>query len=430
MLGVNNVAPGYEAMTGAYLIGSKAHLLGVRQWAGLMVFLLGVVPPVQADARTLYDAIAEAWSKEPGRANFQARQATADAKYRAGGALVPNAPTAAGSYVNDRIAGSNYNYITSQVQVSTPVWLPGEGTATQHAAQAEATAASASAEAAHLDLAKQVISLVASARLAADARDVAARQLTIDQTLSRDLQRQVSVGETAQSDQLAADAETASATIRLNDAQAQLEAALIQLAAVTGSRELPSLSFAALPATTGANAIAGNPRLAAAEQAVTAARARAKLVEIQDRDDPEIGLEGINEKQPGTRWDTRFGVTFTFHFATEARNAPRRAEAEQAVTEAIVQAALVRRELIAALQLAEATKDNAARAVQAAERGAAALDRRRVQIEQAWRLGEMPFIEFLRANVQALDADLARRRARTSLQLAQVQLAIAAGVIP
>ena len=402
----------------------------MRRWAGLTLCLLSVVPPAQAGGRTLHDAIAEAWSREPGRANFQARQATADANYRAGAALVPNAPTATGSYVNDRIAGSNYNYITSQVEVSTPVWLPGEGTATQHAAQADAAAASASAEAAHLDVAKQVISLVANARLAADARDVAARQLMIDQTLGRDLQRQVSVGETAQSDQLAADAETASATIRLNDAQAQLEAALIQLAAVTGSRELPSLSVAALPANTGADAIAGNPRLAAAEQAVTAARARARLVDIQDRDDPEIGLEGINEKQPGTRWDTRFGVTFTFHFATEARNAPRRAEAEQAVTQATVQAALIRRELIAALQLAEATKDNAARTVQAAERGAVALDRRRVQIEQAWRLGEMPFIEFLRANVQALDADLARRKARTSLQLAQVQLALAAGVIP
>ena len=402
----------------------------MRRWAGLMLFLLSVVPPVQAGARTLHDAIAEAWSREPGRANFQARQATADANNRAGAALVPNAPTATGSYVNDRIAGSNYNYITSQVEVSTPVWLPGEGTATQRAALADATAASASAEAAHLDVAKRVISLVANARLAADARDVAARQVVIDQVLGRNLQRQVSVGETAQSDQLAADAETASATIRLNEAQAELEAGLIQLAAVTGSRELPSLSIAPLPANTGADAIASNPRLVAAEEAVTAARARARLVDIQDRDDPEIGLEGINEKQPGTRWDTRFGVTFTFHFATEARNAPRRAEAEQAVTQATVQAALIRRELIASLQLAEASKGNAARTVQAAERGAAALDRRRVQIEQAWRLGEMPFIEFLRANVQSLDADLARRKARTSLQLAQVQLALAAGEIP
>ena len=178
-----------------------------------------------------------------------------------------------------------------------------------------------------------------------------------------------------------------------------------------------------LPVEAQAEAIATHPRLAAAEQAVAAARANARLVDIQDRDDPEIGVQGINEKQPGTRWDTRFGVNFTFHFATEARNAPRRAEAEQAVTEAIVRATLVRRDIEVAFAMAMAMRDGAQRASEAADRAAAALRRRRGQIERAWRVGEMPFIELVRANAQALDSDLARSRARTGLQAAQLRAA-------
>jgi hypothetical protein len=42
--------------------------------------------------------------------------------------LFPNAPTATGTFANDRIAGSDYGHVTSQVELRTPIWLPGEGT--------------------------------------------------------------------------------------------------------------------------------------------------------------------------------------------------------------------------------------------------------------------------------------------------------------
>ncbi len=100
-------------------------------------------------------------------------------------------------------------------------------------------------------------------------------------------------------------------------------------------------------------------------------------------------MQGINEKQPGTRWDTRFGVTVTFHFATQARNAPLRAAAAQRVTETQLQLELVRRQIAAGIAQAVATLSSADRAVVAADRGASELDKRRGQIERAWKLGEM-----------------------------------------
>ena len=410
----------------------------IRLWAALL--LLASVQACLAKPRavsdrpalatqSLHDAIGLAWERLPQRRTFAARQATAAANYAAGGALLPNAPTANGTYVNDKIAGSNLNYITTQVEITTPVWLPGEGTATQTLAQANAAADAAAAEAAHLALASQVLDLAAQALAAANARDVAARRLAADRALAADAAHRFQLGEASESDSLAADAEAASATVTLQSAQAQADAARLAIAAVTGTDLVPRLDEPALAAPA-ADPLAANPRVLAAEQAVAAARANARLVRIADRDDPEVGFEGIDEKQPGTRWDTRFGVTLHFHFATEARNAPRRAEAEQGVTQAEVQLMLVRREVTAAIKQSAAILAGAERGSAAAVRAAADLEKRRGEIERAWKLGEMPLIEVVRANAIAFDAAYARDKARTDLDAARLRLRLAQGTLP
>ena len=381
--------------------------------------------------QTLHDAVALAWARLPQRDSLAARQATAAARYTSGGALLPNAPSANGTYVNDKIAGSNYNYITTQLEVDTPVWLPGEGTATQRLAQADSTAIQGAAEAAHLALAAQVLELATQATLATGARDVAARRLATNRALAADLARRFAVGESSQSDALAADAEAATAEVSLGQAEAQLEAARVALAAVTGTAAIPALDPPSQAASKApAEILASHPRVAAAEQAVEAARANVRLVRIQDRDDPEVGVTGINEKQPGTRWDTRFGVTVHFHFATEARNAPLRAAAEQTLTQAEVQAVMARREVGAAIGRAQAILAGTERGSAAAERAAAELEKRRGQIERAWRLGEMPLIELVRANALAFDAAYARDKTRTERASALIGLQLAQGALP
>ncbi len=380
-------------------------------------------------AQSLHDAVASAWERLPQRRAFAARQASAGARYAAGGALLPNAPSINGSYVNDKAAGSNYNYITSQIELSTPVWLPGEGTATQSLAQADSAAAAAMAEAAHLALAAQVLDLAVQAALAANARDVALRRLTTDKALAGDLARRFRLGESSQSDFLAASAEAASAEAASQGAEAQLAAARLALAALTGTDAVPRLDLPVRAAAV-TDPVAAHPRVVAAERSVAAAQANARLVRIANRDDPEVGLQGVNEKQPGSQWDTRVGVTLSFHFATEARNAPRRAEAEQAVTEAEVQLALARREVTATVKQAKAMLAGAEAGSAAAGRAAAELEQRRGQIERAWRLGEMPLIELVRANGLAFDAAFARDKARTDRDAALLQLRLAQGILP
>lgn len=384
-----------------------------------------MAPP--AEVMTLHEAVAAAWARHPQRSTLAAQRNVAAANYLAGGALFPNAPTAIGSYTNDRIAGSNYNYITSQAGVSTPVWLPGEGTATQRAAQAQGEAVEGQSVAEHFAVARQVLLLAANATDALNARVVAARRLETSRTLARDMAHRFEVGESSQSDALAAEAEAASAEASLAQAEAQLASARVALATMTGLPAVPLVTGA----TGGANAAPGeHPLVRAAAQQVQAATAQERLVYLQDRDDPEIGLQGINEKQPGARWDTRFGVTVTFHFATEARNAPRRAAAAEQVTRAQVELELVRRQVGAEVAQARTALAAAERSSVAAERGAAALEKRRGQIERAWRLGEMPFIELVRATALAFDAEAARDKARTLLAAAGLQLRLAEGVLP
>ncbi|MGI4955767.1 MAG: TolC family protein, partial [Janthinobacterium lividum] len=335
-----------------------------------------------------------------------------------------------GSYVNDAL-GSNQRYLTYQAEVSTPVWLPGQGRATVAAGQAEVSSLDAEGEALHLSLARQVLDAASQAALAENARTAAGRRLQAAQVLAADLNRRFRVGEAAQSDALAADADVANAAVTLADAAAQLAAAQATLAALTGSTSVPSLSGGAV-AVPGLDALRQvHPRLVAARRLVDAAQSSLRLTRLDTRDSPEIGVQGIHEKQgAATPYNTRFGVVVRFPFATQARNAPRIAAAEAQVTAAEVQQVQAERQVLAELQSAQGALEAARQGSAAATRAAGSLTIRRGQIERAWRAGEMPLIEVLRANAVAFDAELVRDKSRTVLQASQQRLQIAAGLLP
>ena len=393
-------------------------------------FTASAKPPRAASPVTIsfHEAVALAWAHLPQRREFEARQSVAAARATSGSAFFPNAPVLSGTYVNDRIAGSNYNYVTNQLEFSTPLWLPGQGSATLATAQADGVAATAALDAARLVFAAQLLDLASQAVLASNTRDVSRRRLSTAQALAVDLGHRFQVGESSQSDALAADADASSAGVALATADGQLGVALASLAALTGSTAVPRLDMP--PAVSGVDTLARHPRIAAAERAVAAALANARLVRIGDRDSPELGLQGVNEKQPGSKWDTRFGVVFRLPFTSEARNAPLRAVADQATTQAEVQLAIARREVLADIQRADALLSASQRSAAAAERGAAELEKRRGQIERAWRLGEMPLIEVVRADSVTFDAVLARDKARTELAAARIRMSLAEGVQP
>jgi cobalt-zinc-cadmium efflux system outer membrane protein len=398
------------------------------------IVLLAGAPARSAtsEALTFREAVDLAWSRLPDRRTFAANKAVAEARYRSGSAWFPNAPNMTGTFDNDKIAGSNENYITNQVLLATPVWLPGEGSATQRQAAADSAANDEAATAAHLAVARQVLDAALEATIAGGARDVAEKRRAAAHALYLDAVQRTQTGEAAEADMLAAQAEDALADAALRQAEARYAAALVPLSLLTGSDAVPRLDLpvAARPDVAEERILARHPQMAAAEAAVVSAREGERLTRIQDRDDPELGVQMTDDKQPGTRWDTRVGVVVRFSFATEARNAPRRAAAEADTTRAEVQLDRTRRGVLAELREARVMLQGAEDAASAASSAAAAQRKRLSMVQHAWRLGEAPLIELVRANGAAFDAQLEQVRSRTTLSAARLQLVLAEGDIP
>lgn len=388
--------------------------------------ILGCLPQAQAaqPAPLFHDLIEAAWAHSPDRPNLEARRQEAAIRAGAARAFFPNAPVATGTFVDDR-AGSAQGYTTYQGELGTPIWLPGEGTATENVARADLARVMAEEEATHLNLAQQLLDISLQAAQAINARDVAQRRLRTAQSLATDLNHRQQLGENARADALVADADAATARVALIDADAQIESARATLATLTGLEAIPRL--AAAPHTVAAPE---NPRIAAARLGVASAEASLRLTRIADRDDPDVAVQGIHEKQFGSPWDTRFGVVVRFPFGSSARNAPRIAAAQTTLTQAQTQLTLAERQVTLELRQARAVLEGARRSVSAAEQAAAQLGTRAGEIERAWRAGEMPLIEVTRARASAFDAELARDKARTLRDAAQLRLLIASGIVP
>ena len=418
------------------MAGPISRAIGLR--SGLLLASLvgaGLAGARPAAAESFREAVQAAWDHAPERVSIEGRRGEATARGRAARSFFPNAPYVTGTYVNDQ-AGSAQNYITYQAQVGTPIWLPGEGTATEAVARADLDRVEADADSAHLSLAVAVLDTALQAITATLSADVARQRLSAAQALADDLARGVRAGESARSDLEAARADAESAQASLADAEAQRLRARIALSVLTGLEDIPELSgrdivgASASPAVPGQLA-EGHPRVVAARRAVEAGLAALRLTRISDRDSPEVSVIGIHEKQGfSTPYNTRFGVELRIPFATDARNAPRLAAARSTLMAAEANLMQARRQTD--IEIGQAEIDFAAiRASSAASaRAGIQLRKRRIQIERAWHVGEMPLIEVVRARAADFDAELVRARSRALFGAAAMRLSLAEGRLP
>ncbi|RFD20079.1 TolC family protein, partial [Komagataeibacter melaceti] len=87
---------------------------------------------------SFHDAVGMAWAIDPVRTELQVGHHSARARASAAGSWFAGGPTLSGEYMDDHMLGSNEGYTTYQGGVSVPLWLPGQGSATQQVASAEA----------------------------------------------------------------------------------------------------------------------------------------------------------------------------------------------------------------------------------------------------------------------------------------------------
>lgn len=397
----------------------------------LLIWLLAGAAPVQWTFREAFDA---AWSRYPDRPGIEAQRVAALARARTARGFFPNAPTVTGTYFDDHAIGSNQGYTTYQGEVSTPIWLPGEGTATERVANADARTFVAQSANAQLTVAAAVLDAAVVATQAQQELIIANRKLGFARRVAAEVGHAARVGELSGTDLDAVQAELDSAVISQSNAAAGATNAIAALAVFTGSPEIPTLeAFAELqPAPAGVDRGAGqeDPRTLVMERRLETAREQLRLVRASPMADPDVGFDGIREKQFGSPWDTRVGVVIRVPLPSPAINRSRLALAQSAVTVAEGELLRVHREVELGMVQTEISL-RAARAAQAsAIHLASDLNRRAGSMERAWLVGETTLIEFLRARQAAFDADRQGAWAGVSAHAAVLRAALATGMVP
>lgn len=366
--------------------------------------------------------------RNSGLQGAETRKALVAAKRRAAGAFLPGAPTLGGAYITDQ-AIRNRNARDAELSIGTPVWLPGEGTASVRAADAEMSRLEAEGTRQLLEVAGEVReALAAVAAAEADQRAAEAR-LRDARALEGDLGRRVRGRDAAEAELLVASADRIEAESSLSEKAATLETARVSFRTMTGLD--PNTAALNEPVPPAPQARQPDPRLTEARRAVEVARANRELATIQLRDSPQVGLVGRQTRDiGGTVYDHSLGVQVSIPLATEGRNAPRRAAAEVEYNDAVIALAKMERDLGGGesrtrimLASAEAQRDLAAKR-------ANVFDRQRSLFERSYAAGETALADLIRARTLAFQADAVRDQADVGARQARGRLNQALGLMP
>ncbi|MBK8209150.1 MAG: TolC family protein [Rhodospirillales bacterium] len=397
------------------------------RWTTLcIVVLLSGASVRPSHAGEMREVLESAWSKNAEIATLQARRAEIMARKRAAGRLTPGPPSLGVGHLNDYVTGDD-GYREYDVELGTPLWLPGEGTASRTLADRELARLQAQLALARLKVAGEVRDAYWSVRLGEGSVDLARRRLQAARTLQADVDRQVAAGQVAFADLLLAKGETLEAQSILSEQEAALTEARLAFQALTGA---PSAADFAEPEPTD-RGFEQHPRLVALRTTVDVAEANSRLIRIQDRDNPEVAFLGVVERQLSNEpYDKRIGVRVTIPFATEGRNAPRRAASEAERVQALAELQTAERQVRAEVGGAEADLASAQERASLADQRHRAFAERLALVERSVRVGETAFVELVRARAGVFETDLARLRSEIASMQARSRLNQALGLLP
>jgi outer membrane protein TolC len=298
-----------------------------------------------------------------------------------------------------------------------------------HAAQAELDWALAAEQAARLRLAGEVREAQGQlSGLEAEQR-LATLQGQLLKRLADDVDRRVKAGDLAPADAMAARAEWLASQAQEAEAQQKLRAQQAQWQLLTG------LAIAAEPQPsqpgTAFNLDEAHPELQLAARAVERAQRKLALVQAQRGDGPELGLN-LRQERPGQGNATQnsVGIALRLPFGTDTHAQPRIAAALTEADMALIQQLRTRDRLATELELARSQLLGAETQAQLEAQRAALLRERAGHIDKAFKAGESPLPELLRALSAAAQAEAASERQQAHLRLAQARLQQAQGLLP
>lgn len=377
-------------------------------------------------ALDMREVLENAWSKSAEIVALEVRRAEIIARKRAAGRLTPGPPSLGIGHLNDYATGDD-GYREYDVELGTPIWLPGEGTASRNLADKELARLQAQLALARLSVAGEVRAAYWSVQIGEGSVDLARRRLQAARALQADVDRQVAAGQVALADLLLAKGESLEAQSILSEQEAALTEARLAFQALTGT---PSPTDFAEPEPAD-RSFEQHPQLVALRNTVDVAEANTRLIRIQDRDSPEVALLGVIEREfHNDPYDKRIGVRVTIPFATEGRNAPRRAASEAEHTQALAELQTAERQVRAEVGRAEADLASAQERAALADERHRAFAERLMLVERSVRVGETSFVELVRARAAVFEADIARLRSEIAVMQARSRINQALGLVP
>lgn len=395
----------------------------------LIRFLLGaaiLTASLPAVAASLHDAFEAAAVLSAELRSLDARRAEIDARMRRANAWTPGAPSVGVGYTTDRPT-HNRGYQEIEVELAVPVWLPGQARAQRGLAATETRRLAAQIAAQRLMLAGEVREAY-WAWAAADAAVAAAQARSSSATaLAQDAGRQARGGQVPLADSLIATADARESASALREAQATLRDSRLAFRALTG-RE-PAAGWAEVPRD--GDAPSQHPRIVAAQLGIDIGRANLRIAQVEDRDNPEIGVFGRQERDSSdSRWDARVGVRVRFPFAHPPRNAERRAAAQGEIVTATAEGESAERTLAAERERSRSALADTRAAAELAEQRFRALHQAASLGERAFRQGQATLADALRLRALLAAADAERRRTDVARRHAVSRYNQAIGVEP
>ena len=384
------------------------------------------LPGAAARAETLTQLVDAASRRMPELAAIQARRVAAAARHAAAGSITPGPPVLGGRYITDQVI-RNRNARELEVSISTPLWLPGEGTASQHAAAAEIARLAAQEAALRLKVAGLVREAAAAVALARSDLQTGEQRLRDARLLEGDVARRVKARELAETDLLTAQADRIAAEAELHERRGALGQARIGLAGITGIK----VGDVVLNEPEPSAAPTLDPRLEEARTALDVARANLDLVTTQSRENPEVGLVGRRSRDMnGVQWNNSLGVELRIPLGGTARNAPRQGAARAEMADAVATHGNQQRDIETDRRRARSVYDTAIAQRGLARDRAAVLVRQRDLTERSFRQGQAALPDLIRVRALAVEAGGASSRAAIAVLLARGRLNQALGVMP
>lgn len=379
-----------------------------------------------AFAETLHEAFERAWVSFPAGRTLEAGREEVAASHRVAEALFPGAPKIGLSQRSDRW-NEHRGTLENEIEISLPLWLPGQQAARQRVAAADGEENRGAIEAARLALAGELRTALWNLQLARGEAEIAVGRRETAAGLEADVARRVEAGEIARTDLLLARQESAAARIAAAEARSRVVRAGQRYRVLTGSESPPdSPEESASPA-----AAPGHPRLAAAQAALERARAALLLARESRRDAPSLAVQYRREQDrtgAAPADSIRFGISIPL--ASESRNAPLIAGANTALIRAEAEYRRLQAEVEAGEREAEAQLEAASAGAESAGEGEQAAAERLRLLRRSFALGETALVELLRAQSQAGEARLELARSRVRLFAARANLNQARGITP